>query len=317
MVLVTPYLAGANNGNWRTARRWQQMLRPDFRVIVQTAWFPGAGTPPDAMIALHARRSAGSVRAWREMRARGGLVLCLTGTDLYKDIPDGDSDALASVAAADRLVVLQDDALEALPESSRARARVIFQSARILREVPRAADRLDCIMVGHLRDVKDPLTAMRALGRLPPALPIRLTHVGEALDADLGAASRSFAANEPRYRWLGGLPHGVTRQLIRRAHLLVHPSLMEGGANVIVEAITAGTPVLASRMSGNIGMLGRDYPGYFPVGDDRALAALMAACARDPRTLADLERHARARRPLFAPARERRMLGGAVRSVLG
>ena len=70
-------------------------------------------------------------------------------------------------------------------------------------------------------------------------------------------------ARDPRYRWTGALPHGLTRCAIRNAHLLVHPSLMEGGANVIVEAITAGTPVIASRVSGNVGMLGRNYPGLF------------------------------------------------------
>ena len=80
---------------------------------------------------------------------------------------------------------------------------------------------------------------------------------------------------EPRYRWLGGRTHAQTLGWIARSHLLVVSSAMEGGANVIAEAARIGTPVLASRVSGNVGMLGRNYPGYFPLFDERALAGLI------------------------------------------
>ena len=48
---------------------------------------------------------------------------------------------------------------------------------------------------------------------------------------------------------------------------------MEGGAHVILEAVQSGTAVLASRIDGNVGMLGPAHEGYFEVGDDAGLAA--------------------------------------------
>ena len=79
---------------------------------------------------------------------------------------------------------------------------------------------------------------------------------------------------------------------------------MEGGANVVVEAITSGTAVVGTRMPGNVGMLGNDYPGYFAVGDPAALAGLVSRASRDPAFLRELERGCLKRAHLFTPAAE-------------
>jgi putative glycosyltransferase (TIGR04348 family) len=315
LLIVTPYTAQANNGNWRTAARWARFLRDQYRVIVQTPSPPQQVAAADLLIALHARRSHAALAAWRARFPQRPVVLVLTGTDLYRDLP-GDAAAAESLRLADRLVVLQEQGLRALPRAARAKARVIYQSAAALAPADKARDRLNCVMVGHLRQEKDPQTALRAWARLPAAAPITLTHLGAALDPALGAAARTFAQREARYRWLGPKPHGWARQLIRRAHLLLVPSLMEGGANVIVEAVTAGTAVLASRASGNVGMLGPRYPGYFPLGDDGALARLLLRCAGDSAFLRRLDAGCRSRRPLFEPRRERAGLRSLLRELL-
>ncbi|MDO9466057.1 MAG: TIGR04348 family glycosyltransferase, partial [Thiobacillus sp.] len=87
---------------------------------------------------------------------------------------------------------------------------------------------------------------------------------------------------------------------------------LEGGANVICEALAADVPVLASHIPGNIGMLGEDYPGYFPVGDERQLARLMAQAESDPDFYARLRDHARRRRVLMRPEQEASRLRQAV-----
>lgn len=307
-ILVTPGTREANNGNWRTARRWAGFLAGVARPIVQTAW---DGRPAGVMIALHAKRSAGSIERFREAHPRGELVVVLSGTDLYRDLPQS-AEARRSLELADRIVALQSDALSHLPAPLRRKCVVIHQSARPLAALAKARGRLDCAIVGHLRPEKDPETIWRALAHLAPSLPIRLRHVGAALDPALEKRARDAMARDPRYRWLGPLPHGLARGVIRRAHVLVHPSIMEGGANVIVEAILSGTPVVASRMSGNVGMLGEDYPGYFPVGDARALADCLVRLAQDPRALRDLGTACRARRRLFMPDTEL----AAVRSLI-
>jgi putative glycosyltransferase (TIGR04348 family) len=316
LLLVTPYLSAANNGNWRTAARWQRLLSPHYRVIVQAADAAIAGRPRDdacALIALHARRSHVAISAWRDRYADRPLVVAMTGTDLYRDLPAGDADTLRSVVLADRLIVLQGDAPRHLPEPARAKAHIVFQSARALapwtHKHPR---RLHCVLVAHLREEKDPATVFAAWRLLPPALPATLSIIGAALDAALGDAARAMAASDRRVQWLGPRPHAWTRQAIKRAHLLLVPSRMEGGANVVVEAVTAGTAVMGSRMSGNEGMLGDMYPGFFAVGDAAGLAAGVTRALVDPHYLDVLTASCARRAALFTPENET----DALRNVL-
>ena len=320
LLLVTPYLADANNGNWRTAARWARLLSPHFRVIVQAASAPvasGSAASAIAMIALHARRSHAAIASWRASMPGRPHAVVLTGTDLYRDRPDGDPDTLDSIAHADQLIVLQDDARMQLSLAQRRRTRVVFQSARTLRPWPhKPQDRLHCVLVAHLREEKDPGTAFAAWRMLPPDLPATLTVIGAALDPALGRAARDLAAADPRVQWLGPRMHPWTRQAIKRAHLLVVPSRMEGGANVVVEAVTAGTGVLGSRISGNVGMLGTDYEGYFAVGDAAGLAALVTRCSAERALLRQLEHQCGARSPLFTPRAEAAALQESVNAML-
>lgn len=304
VMIVSPALATANNGNWQTAWRWSRMLHPDFNTVIAKQW---AGEDVDVLLALHARRSAQSVAAWARAKGARGLAVVLTGTDLYRDI-QFDACAQRSLELATRLLVLQERAPMALPARWRAKTTVLFQSAPARRALAKTSQHLRALMVGHLRDEKDPLTYIRAARRLAGEGDIYFDHVGDALDVALGQACAAAGAELPRYRWLGGLPHAVTRARIQRAHVLVHASKMEGGAHVILEAVQSGTPVLASRIDGNVGMLGQDYAGYFALGDDAALAALLRRCRDDHDYLTRLCEQCKARAHLFAPTRERSQL---------
>ncbi len=306
MVIVSPALAGANNGNWQTASRWREMLGATHRVRITGAW-PDGQDGDDAMLALHARKSAGAVLAWAQARGPGSLAVVLTGTDLYHDVAV-DPQARRSLELASRLVVLQALGLEALPPGLRAKARVIYQSTPTLEPVAKESDALRAVMVGHLRSVKSPGTLFEAARLLRPTEGIRIDHIGEASEPELAGAALDTARECVHYRWLGGLPHDATRDAIRSAHVLVHASALEGGAHVIMEAACSGTPVLASRVDGNVGMLGGDYEGYFPHGDAAALAAMLRRCRLEPGFLARLREQCEARKPLFDPTTERRAL---------
>ncbi|MBX3600429.1 MAG: TIGR04348 family glycosyltransferase [Rubrivivax sp.] len=312
LVLVTPALADANNGNWQTARRWQRLLAPAYRVRVTGHWDRGDEA---MMIALHARRSAASVAAWRAAHPARPLVLVLTGTDLYRDI-DVDAAAQRSLHAADVLVVLNERGPLQLPPALRARCHVVLQSCPARRPLAKPARHLRALMVGHLRDEKDPLTYLRAAARLAARTDIRLDHVGAALDPALGAAAAALAARQPRYRWLGALPHGAVRRRIQQAHVLVHASRIEGGAHAVIEALRSGTPVVASAIDGNLGLLGADWPAVFAPGDDAALAALLERARDDADMLPALQARAAARAPLFAPAAEAAALRRVVDGLL-
>ena len=296
--IVTPAPPGSRSGNRVTALRWARLLRQlGHRVELRSDY---GGEPWDVLLALHARRSAPAIQRF----SRGPVVVVLTGTDLYEQLAT-DPVAQRAVARADRLVVLQPLGVQALPASLRDRARVVVQSASA---PPRSAVRPDgfevCVL-GHLREVKDPLVALRAAARLGAGSPVRVLHAGAALDPALAAAVRG---EHERYRWLGELPRQEALELLGRSRLLVVTSRSEGGANVVSEAIAAGVPVLSSRIDGSMGLLGPDYAGYFDVGDDAALAALLERCASEPAFLASLAARSAALRWQVEPVRERRAL---------
>ncbi|TCV04551.1 putative glycosyltransferase (TIGR04348 family) [Roseateles saccharophilus] len=302
---MTPALAQANNGNWQTAQRWARLLRPAYRVCLAAQW--QAGDEGSLLIALHARRSAASLEAWRAAHPARPAVLVLTGTDLYRDIAS-DASAQRSLELADALVVLNELGPLGLPEALRAKTRVVLQSCAERAPLAHTRRHLRALMVGHLRDEKDPRTFWRAARRLAQRPDIRLDHIGTALDPALGAEAAALAAARPQFRWLGGLAHAATRRHIQAAHVLVHASRMEGGAHVVIEAIRSGTPVLASRIDGNLGLLGQAYEGVFDPGDDAALATLIARARDDADMLPRLTAQLAPRAALFAPEAERAAL---------
>jgi putative glycosyltransferase (TIGR04348 family) len=312
IALVTPAAAHTRNGNRNTAQRWAGFLREArHRVAVEQRW---SGGECDMLIALHARRSHDSIARYAERFPQRPLVVVLTGTDLYRDLP-GDVHAQRSLALASTLVVLQDAAIDALAPSLHAKTRVIYQSARKVERQPALRSCFEIVVSGHLRAEKDPFRAAAAAAHLPASSRIRITHVGRALSAPMASRAHAWMAREPRYRWLGELAHGRALRVLARSRAMVISSRMEGGANVVSEALTIGVPVIASEMSGNVGMLGRDYPGYYPVGDARALARMLERTESDADFYAALETACRARAALVAPGRERAALQSLVAQV--
>lgn len=316
MVIVSPALADANNGNWQTAQRWARHLQSGHAVRITDHWPDSAAARDGVMLALHARRSAASVQEWAVQNGSRGLGLALTGTDLYQDLADDDAAARRSLELAAVIVVLQDQAVDALPEAARAKSRLIYQSTPTRRPLAKADGELRVAVVGHLREVKRPDTVFAAARALSPGDGICIDHYGAA-DDGWSAQAHSVAAECPHYRWHGAVPHDEACEAIARAHLLVHPSRLEGGAHVVMEAVCSGTPVLASRVPGNVGMLGGDYAGYFELGDAaglverlRRLRAAQGLRGQGPsqHELDRLRAQCEARAPLFSPEAERSAL---------
>jgi putative glycosyltransferase (TIGR04348 family) len=307
IALVTPAGPGMRNGNRHTALRWASFLRADgHRVEVSVQWPPEA--PADAMLALHARRSYASIRAF----AAGGkpLVVALTGTDVYRDIRES-AEARESLELAHRLIVLQPHAARELPSRLRKKVRVVIQSSSTLLRHQPVQRRFRLCVIGHLRSEKDPMRTLAALSHVPDQ-GVEVVHLGAALDASLEEQARAGMAREPRYRWLGGLPHARALRWLASSHAMVISSRIEGGANVVCEALRIGVPVLASRIPGNVGLLGSGYAGYFPVEVEGALARLISRSASDARFYSELKRQVRSLRGTVTPRAEARALLGAL-----
>ena len=300
--VVTPAPRGSRKGNRITALRWARILRRlGHRVRLRTSY---QGADAALIVVLHARHGHAALVAAKAAAPTRPVILALTGTDLYVD---GvlDPRVAESIERADVIVTLQPRAVDALPAAVRDKARVVRQSC-----TPPPIDpspdpsAFEVVVVGHLRPVKDPLLTARASRRLPASSRIRVTQIGEALSPEDADAARAEEVANPRYRWLGGRPRRETLERITRARALVLTSRAEGGAQVVSEALACGTPVIATRIDGVFGLVGDDWPALFPVGDDVALARLLARAESDESFLADLTGRARALAPLYHPDAE-------------
>jgi putative glycosyltransferase (TIGR04348 family) len=308
IALVTPAGPGMRNGNRHTALRWAEFLQAaGHQVKVEVQWSKGDA---DLMLALHARRSHPSIRSFPGSKP---LVVALTGTDVYRDIHTS-AEARESLQRADRLIVLQREAAKELAPKLRKKAKIVVQSSATgLRHQP-AARRFRVCVIGHLRDEKDPLRTALAL-RLIQREDIEVVHLGAPLDAALGKQARQAMRKDKRYKWLGEVPHDKALQWLASSHVMVISSRMEGGANVVCEALRIGVPVLASRIPGNVGLLGSGYTGYFPVEDEGALAGLISRAASDPRFYKELKKQVGALRAMVAPQAEAKALLAALRGL--
>ena len=297
IALVTPARPGTRSGNRHTALRWAAFLRKaGHRVAIATEW---NGAPADAMLALHARRSHASIKAFP-----GPVILALTGTDVYGDIHHS-PEARESLRIADRLIVLQPKAAEELATKKPIHVVVQSSSTRLRHEPVKDPFRI-CV-IGHLRAVKDPLLTLRALQYVSQE--IEVVQLGELLEPELRPKTR-----DTRYRWLGSVPHARALKWLASSHAMVISSRMEGGANVVCEALRIGVPILASRISGNVGLLGERYGGYFKVGDERDLARLIER-AMEKSFYRKLKSQVARLRPTVAPGNEARALLASVASL--
>jgi putative glycosyltransferase (TIGR04348 family) len=302
IVLITPDGPSSRTGNKVAASRWARILRRlGHRVRLASDY---DGKPADLMVAVHAWRSAKAVARFKALFPERPVVLQLSGTDIYDYIKSDPTPTLCTMTLADRLVALNDLAWRVVPKRLRSRLVVIHQSARSA--LPHRPSRRAVVVsvIGHLRDVKDPLRAAEAARLLPRDSRVHIEQVGRAYSPEWAVKARAEMADNPRYTWRDDVPAAAVRRLLARSHAMVISSRSEGGANVISEAAVARVPILASRMDGNVGLLGKDYPGCFKVGDTKGLARLMRRLEDEPRFAASLAKAVARRAPLFRPARE-------------
>jgi putative glycosyltransferase (TIGR04348 family) len=286
IALITPVPAQSRQGNRITALRWARMLKALGHQVRLAQYYDDK--PYDLMVALHARRSFAAITRFHHLYPERPLLVALTGTDLYGDIRTS-PEAQQSLEFASHLILLQPKGIEELPVHLRPKARVIYQSVPSPSRVrPKAKTSFDVCVLGHLRAVKDPFRTALAARLLPAASRIRVLHIGKALSDDMATRADAEMAENPRYHWLGELPHWRALRVLARSHLLVLSSLSEGGANAISEALAMQVPIVASHIPGSIGLLGEAYPGYFPVQDTAALSHLLHRAETDTAFYASL-----------------------------
>ena len=311
--LVTTAATSSLTGNSITAARWAHILRRlGHEVSILRDYSTGRF---DLLVALHAFKSWKSIRKFHSENPGCPIIVALTGTDVYDKIHVS-AKARESLETASRLVVLQPDALEQLSPRLRGKTVVIYQSLPVSKKaVKRLKSCFEICVIANLRSVKDPLRTAYAAGLLPASSKIKISHIGVALDNSFASRAIAEQSVNRRYRWLGEIPRWKTQSILRRSRLLVLTSKMEGGANVVSEAIVSSVPVISTRISGSIGMLGDEYPGYFPYGDTRSLAKLLHRTECDKDFYNELKLLCKNKRKLFRPANEVKAWRELLRSI--
>ena len=244
-----------------------------------------AGQDCELLIALHAGRSADSIVRFSQRYPQRPVVVALTGTDLHVELKQARSNRIiieSSLASADRIVVLEPEGAKRLKASLRKKVAVIFQSATRVEPRPVSLKRFfEVTVIGHLRTVKDPFRTATAVKLLPQDSRVRVVHIGKALTQQMETRALRETENNSRYRWIGRVSHNAAQQKLARSHLTVLSSRVEGAPSVISEAVVNDVPILATRIDASFGLLGRDHPGLFDVGDPKRLAELIDQAETD------------------------------------
>jgi putative glycosyltransferase (TIGR04348 family) len=296
-----------------TALRWQGFLKAlGYSVEVTESW---SGGDAGLLIALHAYRSHQSIVEFKKQYPSRPIVLILTGTDIYRDIANH-SEVILSMEMAEQLIVLQSSAIHSVPAHLRYKAKVIYQSVEVDVRDSLAKKGFLVSIIGHLREEKDPFCIARSLPLLPSDSKITVQHLGQAMNSQMKDQANNFNTTIDRYQWLGEVSHADALKMLSQSRLMVISSRMEGGAHVVSEAIALGIPVIASDIPGNRGLLGEDYPAYYPVADENALATLLYRAEKVPAFYASLQKHIDLRRELITPAREKQSIDELVSALI-
>lgn len=283
-LIFTPVPIGSTKGNRITANRWCNIIRELGHHVVVTDKFDARQKShrADCLIALHAVKSASAVSSFRKTLRHRPILLCLTGTDIHLDL-QGDrgakpkATAIKSMQTADRLILLEPECKKLLDRPLRKKTHLIVQSALPVRSRPSPLKRsFEVSVLSHLRNEKDPFRTAIAARGLPDSSRIQIKHLGGAYTKQLESKARQESNTNDRYRWLGNRPHGEARRLLARSRLTVLSSRLEGGPSVISEAIINDVPILATKISATVGLLGKDYPGFFEVGETDSLTQLLS-----------------------------------------
>lgn len=299
--IVTPAPQGSLHGNRITALRWQNFLEElGYAVVINESW---SGDDAAMLIALHAYRSHTSIMEFHKHYPDRPIILVLTGTDLYRDMAIH-SEVIRSMEIADKLIVLQSAALESIPLHLRHKAQVIYQSVSVDIAPSIIGSDFQVMVIGHLREEKDPFCIARSLPLMPVDSKISVLHLGMAMTEQMEWTASGYNEKLERYQWIGEVSHAESLKMLSKSRLMVISSRMEGGAHVVSEAIALGIPVIASDIPGNWGLLGDDYLGYYPVGNEAALAGLLYRCETMPDFYSALKKQIDIRRDLISPQRE-------------
>lgn len=179
-------------------------------------------------------------RGSRHVLSQQELIVAGGGRGLH---PDYIARELSGYAEADVITVLSGHAAESFLERGFDRSRLFVcplgVDLSVFRSTPRPEGRGRLLFVGGWSRQKGVDLLVEAVKQRPDWT---LTHVGDVVDVAF--------PNAPRFRSLGHKDHASLARVMAENHILVLPSRQDGFGMVLLEALAAGLPVVASTMTG-------------------------------------------------------------------
>ncbi len=301
--LITPTKANSASGNRTTAIRWRNILQSLGHKVHVSNFYSNQSV--DLMIALHAWRSAKSIQQFAEKHPSKPLIVALTGTDAYRFIHSHPQVTIKSLELATKLVGLHALIHNTVPVEFKHKVHVIYQSTELRTTRPKTKQGFKLCVAGHLRDEKDSLRPAYAVRALPSNSQIKVQHFGAAHSKEWSIKAAQESIRNKRYQWHGEITPSQLNIQFKTSKLLVLPSIMEGGANIISEAIMADLPVIASNIEGSVGLLGEDYAGYYQVENTSDLRKILLRSEKDSKFYQSLLYQCRQKKKLFTPKQEK------------
>jgi glycosyltransferase involved in cell wall biosynthesis len=215
------------------------------------------------------------------------LVLQTTGSDVHADIYDSARQATVQrvLAAARAIVVASDEAATALREVQPEigdKVRVVTPGVvlaedtyQLRRELGIKMSGFVFLLPGVICALKNQGLAIEALDRIIDDHPnVHLVLAGP-VDADDEYGARILEAAEAR-AWchhVDGIEHAQMGAAYADVDVVLNTSLVEGGSNALLEAMSAGRVVLASDIPGNRGLVRDGETGLFFSGSQELTEA--------------------------------------------
>jgi len=157
---------------------------------------------------------------------------------------------------------------------------------------------LRLLYVGSLGQRKGLAYALEAVAEL--GTQVSLTLIGRPTSAHCAPLNAALE----RHRWIPTLPHAQILEQMRQHDVLLLPSLFEGFALVIHEALSQGLPVIATANTGACESVHDGQEGFIvPIRSSRAIATCLQQLVDDRDRLAAM------RRACLRRAAERSWLG--------
>lgn len=231
---------------------------------------------------------SGAAAVWSKLKHRRPVIVTVQGSDIFQvpQLPLGALFTKHVLERAQRVTTLTESLRRAIVKIGihQSRISVIANGVDITKFVPFSHEKREKVIlfVGYLISRKGVSFLLDAGARVLAHHPdYQIVLLGEGPEeATLRAQAARLGITEA-VKFLGFQPQSVVRDWMRRAQLLVLPSVEEGQGVVLLEALASATPVIGSAVDGIAEVITHDVGRLFPPGDTNTLAQHMQDLIED------------------------------------